>query len=67
MKIKWTKERIDDYVENECGGCAVGLVEVFPFSKTAKERIKRAFADEENYTDSDYADLILELAYEAVA
>lgn len=62
----WTKQRIDEYVENEYGGFALPLVEEFPFSEESLIRINNAYMDEENYTDSDICNLILELAYKEV-
>lgn len=62
----WTKQRIDEYVVNECGGFALPLVEEFPFSEESLIRINNAYMDEENYTDSDVCDLVLELAYKEV-
>ena len=58
----YSKEMIDAFLESH-GGDAVGLLEVFPFSKESRKRIDEAYEDEDNYTDSDVCDLILELAY----
>lgn len=62
----WTKEKIDKFVEKN-GGETLGLLSCFTFSENSLKRINEAYEDEENYTDSDVCDLILELAYEDVS
>lgn len=61
----WTKKRIDRYVEDN-GGETFGLLDCFPFSKGARKCIEDAYEDEDNFTDSDLCDFILELAYKEV-
>lgn len=63
---KWTKKKVEEYVEQN-GGETYGLLDVFPFTNENQERIQNAYNDEENYTDSDVCDLIMELALKQVA
>lgn len=64
-KQTWTRESLDKYVEDN-GGETFGLLDCFPFSEDARKRIADAYEDEDNFTDSDICDLILELAYKEV-
>lgn len=64
-KKHWTPETIRQFVEDNDGD-ALNLLYDFPYSPINKQKIDAAYRDEDNFTDSDFCDYLIDLAIEQV-